>query len=36
MIENTEVVAQDGRSIEIGNACHTYFWQIDISENRYA
>jgi hypothetical protein len=23
MIENTEVVAQIGKSIEIGNACHT-------------
>ena len=23
MIENTEVVAQNGQSIEIGNACHT-------------
>jgi hypothetical protein len=22
-IENTEVVAQNGQSIEIGNACHT-------------
>jgi ribosomal protein S3AE len=23
MIENTEVVTQNGQSIEIGNACHT-------------
>jgi hypothetical protein len=23
MIENTEVVAHNGQSIEIGNACHT-------------